>query len=383
LGSKLSYCLAMTTEIKTQGRDLHAKPFSDKLQSKIDALKSMREPVKLGQISFASPLLLAPMSAICNAPFRLLMEQLGAGGTVSELVSCHGINYKNEKTRRMLYIDPRERNIGLQLFGEDTEAMAEAAIIAQEYKPNFIDINMGCPVRKVVTKGGGSALLKDTKKLAAFFGGIKKKLNIPLTIKIRTGWDEDSINADEVINIALGEGVEFVAVHGRTRTQQYKGKANWHLLEELAEKSKLPIIGNGDLHSAPLTKARMEQTKCDALMLGRGPLRDPFIFLTSYLENPAETPFGALDYWEIVERYYEYLTEYTDLERAHLIQLRKMIVWFVAGFPGVADFRGHIFKTQSVAEVFSLTQDYLGVIAENEQNKKLNLSQPFMMGGHG
>jgi nifR3 family TIM-barrel protein len=311
------------------------------------------------------------------------MEQLGAGGTVSELVSCHGINYKNVKTRRMLYVDPREKNIGLQLFGEDTDSMAEAAIVAQEYGPKFIDINMGCPVRKVVTKGGGSALLKDTKKLAAFFGGIKKNLKVPLTIKIRTGWDEESINAEEVINIAAGEGVEFVAIHGRTRTQQYKGLANWELLELLAAQSKLPLIGNGDLHSAPLTKARMQQTSCQALMLGRGPLRDPFIFLTSYLEDPSASPFGALDYLEIIERYYQYLTEYTDLERSHLIQLRKMIVWFVAGFPGVAEFRGHIFKTQTVQEVFRLTQDYLCLIGQNEQHKRVNLNQPFMMGGHG
>jgi nifR3 family TIM-barrel protein len=370
----------MTTHTTPQNQ---AQPFSPALQGRIDALMQKRSTVQLGAISFDSPLLLAPMSAICNAPFRLLMEQLGAGGTVSELVSCHGINYKNEKTRRMLFIDPRERNIGLQLFGEDTESMAEAALVAQENNPKFIDINMGCPVRKVVTKGGGSALLKDTRKLAAFFGGIKKNLKVPLTIKIRTGWDEDTINAKEVVTIAQGEGIEFVAIHGRTRTQQYKGQANWQLLEKLATESKLPLIGNGDLHSAPLTKARMQQTNCQALMLGRGPLRDPFIFLTSYLEDPSISPFGALDYLEIVERYYLYLTQYTDLERSHLIQLRKMIVWFVAGFPGVAEFRGHIYKTQNVQEVFTLTQDYLGLIAHNEQHKRLNLEQPFMMGGHG
>lgn len=358
--------------------------FSPELQSKIDALKSKRAPVSLGSISFDSPLLLAPMSAICHFPFRLLMEELGAGGTVSELISCHGINYGNEKTRQMLRIHPREKNVGIQLFGEDQEAMAKAASVAQEFGPKFIDINMGCPVRKVVSKGGGSALLKDTKSLASFFKDMKRAIDIPLTIKIRTGWDSDSINAHEVVNIAEGEGVEFVAIHGRTRTQQYKGKANWDLLEEVAVKAPLPIIGNGDLHSAPLTQARMRQTQCDALMLGRGPLRDPFIFLTSYLDDPTQSPFTPKDFLEIIFVYLELLREYSDMERTHLIQMRKMIVWFVAGFDGVSDFRGKLFASKELSEVLNHTEDFLlGLEEKDKGRKKVDLQKPFMMGGHG
>ncbi len=358
--------------------------FSPQLQQKIDALKILRNPIKLGSIDFASPLLLAPMSAICHFPFRLLMEELGAGGTVSELISCHGINYKNEKTRQMLRIHPKEKHVGIQLFGEDTESMARAAEVAQEYKPKFIDINMGCPVRKVVTKGGGSALLKDTKKLSGFFSGIKKAIDIPLTIKIRTGWDADTINASEIANMAFNEGIEFVAIHGRTRTQQYKGEANWDLLEDVAKKAPLPIIGNGDLHSAPLTQKRMMSTSCQALMLGRGPLRDPFIFLNSFLENPNESPFTPEDYLEIIHVYYQLLTEYSDQERTHLIQMRKMIVWFVAGFDGVSEFRGVIHQTKDLADVFKLTEDFLlGLNARNQGLKKVDLDRPFMMGGHG
>ena len=245
----------MQFEQKSQG------PFTEGLQKKIDELKNRRPKIKLGSIPFDSPLLLAPMSAICSSPFRLLMEDLGAGGTVSELISCHGINYGNEKTRQMLRIDSREKNIGIQLFGEEKEAMARAALGAQEFEPGFIDINMGCPVRKVVKKGGGSALMRDTESLGGFFSSMKKVLEIPLTIKIRTGWDDDSINASEVIHIAKEEGVEFVAVHGRTRTQGYKGHANWDLLETLATTSPLPIIGNGDLHSAHSVKKRMLATR--------------------------------------------------------------------------------------------------------------------------
>lgn len=358
--------------------------FSAPLQEKIDALKARRTPIKLGSVDFDSPLLLAPMSAICHFPFRLLMEQLGAGGTVSELISCHGINYGNEKTRQMLRIDGREKNVGIQLFGEDELSMARAATVAQEFGPKFIDINMGCPVRKVVSKGGGSALMKDTKKLAGFFASMKKAIDVPLTIKIRTGWDADTINAPEIINIAYNEGIEFVAIHGRTRTQQYKGSADWGLLEHCAQTAPLPIIGNGDLHSAPLTQERMKKTTCQALMLGRGPLRDPFIFLTSFLDDPYLSPFTPKDYWEIINVYYKLFTEYSSQERTHLIQMRKMIVWFVAGFDGVSDFRGKVHQTKDIADVFKITEDYLLALEENNQEiKKVDLSRPFMMGGHG
>ncbi|MCP4912087.1 MAG: tRNA dihydrouridine synthase DusB [Oligoflexia bacterium] len=363
---------------------MNPKPFSPTLQKKIDLLKAKRSPIKLGAIDFDSPLLLAPMSAICNYPFRLLMEELGAGGTVSELISCHGINYGNKRTREMLYIHPREKNIGIQLFGEDPQAMAESAKVAQEYGPKFIDINMGCPVRKVVSKGGGSALLKDTKKLAPFFALMKKSLEVPLTIKIRTGWDVDSINAPEIIHIAKEEGVEFVAIHGRTRTQQYKGEANWDLLEMIGRTSPLPIIGNGDLHTAYTTQLRMKTTACQALMLGRGCLRNPFIFLESYLEDPKEAYFSPDDYWEIILRYFEYLEDYATQERTLLVQMRKLIVWFVAGFPGVAKFRGDLFKAKELEEVMKISEEFFKELTiSNQFAKNIDHEKPFMAGGHG
>ena len=163
------------------------------------------------------------------------MEDLGAGGTVSELISCHGINYENRRTLEMLKIDEREKNVGIQLFGEDGVAMAKAAKVALRSKPKFIDINMGCPVRKVVTKGGGSALLKNIEDLAPFFSEVKKAIDVPLTIKIRTGWDADDINADKIEKIALNEGVEWVDIHGRTRAQQYTGLAKWDYIEDFAK----------------------------------------------------------------------------------------------------------------------------------------------------
>ncbi len=359
------------------------RPFSNDLQQKIDTLKARRQAIQLGSIPFSSPLLLAPMSAICNAPFRLLMEELGAGGTVSELISCHGINYGNVKTRHMLTIHEREENIGIQLFGEDPDAMAESAKVAQDYGPKFIDINMGCPVRKVVSKGGGSALLKDTRKLGHYFQTIKNQIQIPLTVKIRTGWDQDNINAPEVIHIAKEEGLEFIAIHGRTRTQQYLGQADWQLLEKMAATSPLPFIGNGDLHTAQMVRDRLKSTQCQALMLGRGPLRNPFLFLDAFHED-SHSWFGPKDYLEIINRLADYIEDYSNHPRALQVQMRKLIVWFAAGFSRVAKFRGEIFATKTFDETIHVTTQYfLELEAEGLHAKKIDNERPFMMGGHG
>ncbi|MCO4794974.1 MAG: tRNA-dihydrouridine synthase, partial [Bacteriovoracaceae bacterium] len=350
------------------------------MESKINLLESRTQKLKLGSVDFNSNLLVAPMSAICTAPFRVLMEKLGAGGTVSELISCHGINYRNEKTLKMLTLDPEEKNVGLQLFGEDSEAMAKAAKIAESFEPKFIDINMGCPVRKVVSKGGGSALMKEPLKLGHFFKSMKDSISIPLTIKIRTGWDSESINAKEIVHIAREEGVEFVAIHGRTRTQQYQGKADWNLLENIAADSPLPIIGNGDLSSPSLVRDRMLKTNCNALMIGRGCLRNPFIFLESLVEENEEITFSPTDYWEIICLLKDLIENHTDRERTHLIQMRKHIVWMAAGLSNVAKFRSMIFKMNSLKDTMKITEDYF--LSLGNTVKDINPNESFMAGGH-
>ncbi len=364
--------------------------FSPQLQGKIDRIKERRRPVTLGALPFASPLILAPMSAICAAPFRLLMQELGCGGGVSELISCHGINYGAERTRRMLRLHPREERVGIQLFGECADAMARAAQVAQEFGPSFIDINMGCPVRKVVTKGAGSALLKDTSQLGRFFTRIKKALRVPLSIKIRTGWDDCSINAHQVIGIARAEGIEFVAIHGRTRAQAYRGQADWRLIEDLAQESPLPVVGNGDLHSPHQARRRLGDTSCQALMLGRGCLRSPFIFLESFLAEGEASPFGPLDYWEVTRAYAQLLENWDGPaalargQRHTFVALRKLVAWLVAGFPGAAQFRQALFESAGAGEVLQCAQDYFNRLAEGENTvKELDWQRPFMAGGHG
>ncbi|MFI5390322.1 MAG: tRNA dihydrouridine synthase [Bacteriovoracales bacterium] len=356
--------------------------FSDSLQKKINHLKQKMIPVKLGRINFDSPLLLAPMSAICNAPYRYLMEELGAGGTISELISCNGIKFTNSRTQKLLEISPLEKNVGIQLFGDDPEILAMAAKVAQESGPKFIDINMGCPVKKVVTRGAGSALLKDPSKLGVLFSTIKKAIDIPLTIKIRTGWDEESLNAQEVIRIANEEGIEFVSIHGRTRTQAYKGHANWDYIENVALNSPLPVIGNGDLSHEKIIKSRLSKTNCKALMLGRGPLRDPFIFLKSY-DQENEIQFSAKDYLEVIEKLLLLLGEYHGMERERvvMIQMRKFIVWISMGFSHAVEFRERIFKTPDPKETFKITQDFF--LTHGDGIKKLDMDSSFISSTHG
>jgi tRNA-dihydrouridine synthase B len=356
-------------------------PFKAELQSKIDLLKSRRKPVQLGQLNFDSPLLLAPMSSIGTAPYRLLMEDLGAGGTVSELISCHGINYKNIRTREMLRIDPLEKNVGIQLFGESPEAMAQAAIVAEEFKPKFIDINMGCPVKKVVGTGAGSSLLKDPSTLWKLFSSMKKAINVPLTIKIRIGWDHDSINAMEVIHIAKEEGIEFVAVHGRTRAQQYTGKADWNILEKLGEKAPLDIIGNGDLHTSSFVKEKMMTSHCSALMLGRGPLRNPFLFLEPYIQHDEEIHFTAEDHYEVLKRLVEYSRAYAYTDQILLVSIRKHLIWMAAGFNNVSHFRDQIYKTPNLEETLKLSEEFF--IHQSHSRKRINDHDNFMTSGHG
>ncbi|MFP5385752.1 MAG: tRNA dihydrouridine synthase [Bacteriovoracia bacterium] len=360
------------------------RPFSKNLQEKIGKFRSLATPIKLGQIHFDSKLILAPMAGICNIPYRLLMEDLGAGGTVSELISCHGINYGNQRTLDMLKIHPLERNVGIQLFGEDPESMARAAETAESYGPKFLDINMGCPVNKVVTKGGGSALMKEIEALAPLFESMRSKMKIPLSIKIRTGWDANSRNAAEILKIAHESGIEWVAIHGRTRTQQYTGLADWNFIEELNDLKKLPLIGNGDLHHPYGVSERLQKTNCDALMIARGALRNPFIFLESLdptYASQKRSVFLGEDYWEVIQRLDHYCRETFKEERTILVQLRKLVVWFAAGFPHAAAFRSQIFGCQVLEDCMKIAEDYF--LSLGNSQKFINYDEVFMSSGHG
>ena len=369
--------------------------YSAPLKSKIQALCQRRKPSPLfpngDSLPFSSPLLLAPMASIGNAPFRLLMQELGSGGSVSEFVSCNGLTHGNRRTSEMLRIHPEEKNVGIQIFGSDQEKMAEAAKIAQEgspqgRQPDFIDINLGCPVRKIVGKGAGAALLKDPSTLGNYLETIKKVLRIPLTIKIRTGWDTSGINAHEICHIAKECGVSLVSVHGRTRTQGYEGKADWNYIEWLTTQTPLPLIGNGDLHLPHQVRNRLKTTECSGLMIARGCLRNPFIFLESYRTEQEDTnrdlSFMASDYWEVLKRYHMYVLQFFDREPVQIVQLRKLIMWFASGFPGASRFRSGLFQTtMDLQGLMTYAEDYFIPLGCRE--KSIDYNQDFMMSGHG
>lgn len=363
------------------------KSFSPQLQAKIDLLMRYRTPIRLGDVEMSNKLVLAPMAQITHLPFRLLMSQLGAGMGISELVSAKGINYKNDKTLHMLSTSKYETTKGLQLFGEEVPAMVEAAQVAQTYNPEFIDINMGCPVNKVTKKGGGSALLKRTEGLSELFSEMRKSINIPLSIKIRTGWDETCRNAIDICQIAYDAGVEFVSIHGRTRAQLYRGLADWDFLESVAKEAPLPILGNGDLVNPEMIYQKSLTTNCQALMIGRGALKNPFIFLEALVSESErrEIIFTPKDFLEIYFHYYDYLSQHFDWEPKIMITLKKQIMWWSYGLTNASHFRESVFPCKSMDQLHDLVGTYFESFSADpyQFRQKLHFDQSFMTAGHG
>lgn len=366
-----------------------------------------------------NPFVLAPMAGITDHSFRSFMKRLGVGVLVTELISANGIEYKNDRTLKLMSFDSSQHPVGIQLFGEDPEVMAGAAKLVQELGADFVDLNFGCPVPKVTKKGAGSAILKDLPHLTKMLSTIKAAVDIPVTIKIRTGWDHNSKNANEVTKIAYNEGITWVAIHGRTRSQNYTGFADWDYIAEVKSKSPLPVIGNGDILNAEQAVARLQQTNCDGVMIGRGALKNPFIFQESldlwksfnssnqnYKSDISATPnsesFDQLSSGystevgigvsnkssnklkSAFEMLYSDYRERTD-DYIMQIQLRKFASWFSTGFAGAAQFRKNIFQTKTVDEIMAVSLDYFTKLDElNEKNQQFREQDPsFLMGGHG
>lgn len=340
--------------------------------------------LKLGSKTLPNPYVLAPMAGITNAPFRLLMREMGAGVVISELISATGMEYESRKTLDLCQYFEEERPVGLQIFGEDGEHLAQAARKLELRGVDFVDINLGCPVPKVVTKGGGAAMLKDPMKLYQTLRQVKEAIRIPLTIKIRTGWDACSINAIESVHAGAEAGVEWVAIHGRTRAQGYEGHADWDLIAKVKEKSPVPIIGNGDILTAEHAIQRLKDSGCDAVMIGRGALRDPFIFRRIAELEGRPVPGAGWTYWQLIDRHTELLRKtFGDFHVG--VQLRKFLTWYSAGIEGASNFRKTLYEqpndetgTQRVIELGRAFFDRPGV-----EKQSSFLKEPFLKGGHG
>ncbi len=328
----------------------------------------------------SNPFVLAPMAGITDCAFRSFMKSMGASVVVTELVSANGLKYSAAKTKTIMQFTGDQRPIGIQLFGEDLEALSDAALICQDMGADFVDLNFGCPVPKVVKKGAGSAVLKDLALLRKVIQAAKKQIQIPLTIKIRTGWDESSRNAGEVCKIAAEEGVTWVAIHGRTRSKGYTGLADWDYIKQIKAESKIPIIGNGDIISPQMAVHRLMESGCDAVMIGRGCLKNPWIFLESLNLYNRTTLVLQKDHGDVLEILYEKLNTLSE-ERIVGLQVKKFATWFSAGYPDSSQFRKQVFQLKDKEETFQFAKSYFANLKGYIQSD--TSSEPFLMGGHG
>ena len=285
---------------------------------------------------------LAPMAGVTNAPFRLVARECGAGLLTSEEIDARALLADNAHTREIVRYLPEEHPLGMQLLGADPDVLAEAARRLEAAGADAIDLNMGCPVAKIVAKGQGAALMRDPWRAAVIFRAMRKAITVPLTIKIRGGWDDRTLNAVEIARLAEDEGVNAITVHPRTRSQQFSGRAPWDILAEVVTAVGIPVTGNGDVSSHDEASAMQRATGCAAVMIGRGALGAPWVFCA--------TPTSDDDRARIIHRHCALMQEHLQ-ERAALLQLKKHLSWYSSGRPFGARLRPALFAASSVEVV--------------------------------
>jgi nifR3 family TIM-barrel protein len=301
----------------------------------------MIKPLQIGSVTLPNNLILAPMAGVTDLPFRLLCKEQGAGLLCMEMVSAKAILYKNRNTEALLSIDPRENPVSLQLFGSDPDIISQIAHRIEDRPFDILDINMGCPVPKIVNNGEGSALMKNPRLVGEIIEKTVKATKKPVTVKIRKGFDEERVNAVEIAKIAEESGAAAIAVHGRTREQYYSGKADWDIIRRVKEAVSIPVIGNGDLLTADDVIAMQMQTGCDGFMIARGAQGNPWIFrqILHYFETGENLPkpsFGEVR--QMILRHARMLLEYKG-EYIGIREIRKHAAWYTAGYPNSSQLR--------------------------------------------
>jgi hypothetical protein len=311
------------------------------------------------KLSLANNLWLAPMAGISNLPYRRIMKSFGAGLVFSEMISAVGLTRGGAQTLELLASSPDERPLGIQLFGEDPLVLARAAALAEGHA-DLIDINLGCPVKKVVRSGAGSALLRNPFRIAAIVAAVRRATRLPLTVKIRSGWSLQSVNYLETAHIAETEGADAVTLHPRTRCQGFSGHSDWEHLRKLKAAVKIPVIGSGDIFTADDAVRMLRETGCDGVMIGRGGYGNPWLIrdIKARLdERPASPPPSPADRMEVASHHLRlYLESFGP--RKTLLDMRKHLCWYSRGLAEAATFRAAINHAHSIAEMEDIMTDF-------------------------
>ena len=331
----------------------------------------MAEIIKIGNVEIAKTAALAPMASVADRSYRLMCKRFGAAYTVSEMVSAKGICYSDRKTAELCTVTDAERPMAVQLFGSEPDFMAKAVGIVLEYHPDIIDINMGCPVPKVVGTGAGSALMKDVRLAADITeAAVKAAGDVPVTVKIRSGWSSDSINAVEMAKALESAGAAAIAVHGRTRDQFYSGKADINVIRDVKQAVSIPVIGNGDVTDAESCLEMYRQTGCDLVMIGRGSYGNPFIFdeINAALEGRDYTSPTVEERMKVMLEHIRMIVDSSvKNEEMAMHEARKHAAWYMNGFYGSAKFRGRCYLLSSYSESEALAEEFIQL-----QNSRLH-----------
>ena len=320
--------------------------------------------LNIGGVPLKSHAVLAPMAGVSDRAYRELCVRFGAAYCVSEMVSSKALSFNSKKSEELMEISDFERPCGIQIFGDDPKCMADAATHALENKPDIIDINMGCPAPKISSNGSGSALMKNPRLCGEIVKAVTAVTDIPVTVKIRKGWDDDSVNAVEVAKICESAGAAAITVHGRTRQQYYKPPVDYDIIRAVRESVSVPVIANGDIDSAERAKEVMDITGCDLVMIGRATLGNPWIFsqINAYLENP-NVKIHTPDLDERLGVMIEHIGKMVEYKGEHMamLQARKLVVGYFKGMKGAAALRNEAGKIKTLDDLYELRQKALSL----------------------
>ena len=320
--------------------------------------------LNIGGVPLKSHAVLAPMAGVSDRAYRELCVRFGAAYCVSEMVSSKALSFNSKKSEELMEISDLERPCGIQIFGDDPKCMADAAKHALENKPDIIDINMGCPAPKISSNGSGSALMKNPRLCGEIVKAVTAVTDIPVTVKIRKGWDDDSVNAVEVAKICESAGAAAITVHGRTRQQYYKPPVDYDIIKVVRESVSVPVIANGDIDSAERAKEVMDITGCDLVMIGRATLGNPWIFsqINAYLENP-NVKIHTPDLEERLGVMIEHIGKMVEYKGEHMamLQARKLVVGYFKGIKGAAALRNEAGKIKTLDDLYELRQKALSL----------------------